>query len=39
VAQNIVAATEKLGKFPKISRIIPEIGDTNVKELFVYSYR
>ena len=39
VAQNIVAATEELGKFPKIGRIVPEIDDTNVRESFVYSYR
>ena len=36
---KIVAATEGLNKFPKIGRIVPEIGDTNVRELFVYSYR
>lgn len=39
VAQNIVAETEKLNEFPEIGRIVPEIGDTNVRELFVYSYR
>jgi toxin ParE1/3/4 len=39
VAQNIVAATEELNEFSKIGRIVPEIGDTNVRELFVYSYR
>ncbi len=39
VSQNIVAATEKLNEFPEIGRIVPEIGDTNVRELFVYSYR
>ena len=39
VAQNIVASTEELNEFPKIGRIVPEIVDTNVRELFVYSYR
>jgi len=39
VAQNIVASTEALNEFPRIGRIVPEIGDTNVRELFVYSYR
>ena len=39
VAQNIVAATEELVKFPKTGRIVPEIGEINVRELFVYSYR
>jgi len=33
VAQNIVAATEELNEFPEIGRIVPEIGDTNVREL------
>ena len=39
VAQNIAAATEELNEFPKIGRIVPEIGNPNVRELFVYSYR
>jgi len=39
VAQNIVAKTEKLKDFPEIGRVAPEIGDPNVRELFVYSYR
>ena len=39
VAQNIVASTQELNEFPKIGRIVPEIGGTNVRELFVYSYR
>jgi toxin ParE1/3/4 len=39
VAQNIVAATEELVEFPKTGRIVPEIGEINVRELFVYSYR
>jgi len=39
VSQNIIAATEKLNEFPEIGRIVPEIGDTNIRELFVYSYR
>ena len=39
VAQNIVAKTEELEKFPEIGRVVPEIGDSNVRELFIYSYR
>jgi len=39
VAQNIVASTEKLDQFPEMGRAVPEIGDSNVRELFVYSYR
>ena len=36
---KIVTSTEKLERFPDIGRVVPEIGDDNVKELFVYSYR
>ena len=25
--------------FPKLARIVPEIGDENIRERFVYSYR
>ena len=39
VTQNIVAKTETLTDFPEIGRVVPEISDTNVRELFVYSYR
>jgi len=39
VTQNIVAKTEKLKDFPEIGRVVPEIDDPNVRELFVYSYR
>ena len=39
VTQNIVAKTETLFEFPEIGRVVPEIGDANIRELFVYSYR
>ena len=39
VTQNIVAKTETLSEFPEIGRVVPEIGDLNIRELFVYSYR
>ena len=39
VIDKIVTSTEKLERFPDIVRVVPEIGDDNVKELFVYSYR
>ena len=39
VIDKIVTSTEKLERFPDIGRVVPEIGDDNVKELFVYSYR
>jgi toxin ParE1/3/4 len=39
VVEKIIAATEKLETFPQIGRVVPEIEDENVRELFVYSYR
>ena len=39
VVRTIVEQTEKLVDFPRIGRIVPEIGDPNIRELFVYSYR
>jgi len=39
VAKTIVERTEMLKEFPEIGRVVPEIGDNNVRELFVYSYR
>jgi toxin ParE1/3/4 len=39
VVKNIVAKTEELKNFPLIGRIVPEIGDENVRELLTYSYR
>jgi toxin ParE1/3/4 len=39
VVQTIIEKTEELIDFPKIGRIVPEIDDPNIRELFVYSYR
>ena len=39
VIQEIVAKTETLTEHPEIGRIVPEIGDQNIRELFIYSYR
>ena len=39
VAQTIVEKTEDLVSFPERGRIVPEIGDAGVREIFVYSYR
>jgi len=30
---------EILNKFPKIGRVVPEINNENIRELFIYSYR
>jgi plasmid stabilization system protein ParE len=39
VSQDIIEKTEILNNFPEIGRIVPEIDDTNIRELLIYSYR
>ena len=39
VSLEIVDKSEKLNKFPEVGRIVPEIGDPNIRELLIYSYR
>ena len=39
VIENIVSKAENLDEFPEIGRVVPEIGDENVRELIIYSYR
>jgi toxin ParE1/3/4 len=39
VVENIVSKAENLDEFPEIGRVVPEIGDENVRELIIYSYR
>ncbi len=39
VSQDIVEKSELLHKFPKIGRVVPEIGEANIREVIVYSYR
>lgn len=39
VSQEIVEKSEKLNKFPAVGRIVPELGDPNIRELLIYSYR
>ncbi len=39
VSQDIVDKSGNLKHFPEIGRIVPEIGDPNIRELFIYSYR
>ncbi len=39
VSQEIVEKSEKLNSFPEVGRIVPEIGDPNIRELIIYSYR
>ncbi|MBI3584104.1 MAG: type II toxin-antitoxin system RelE/ParE family toxin [Nitrospinae bacterium] len=39
VSQDIVDKSERLKYFPEIGRIVPEINEPNIRELFIYSYR
>lgn len=39
VSLEIVEKSEILNSFPEAGRIVPEIGDPNIRELFIYSYR
>jgi len=39
VVEHIVDKSESLEPFPKAGRIVPELSDPNVREIFVYSYR
>ncbi len=39
VVEKIVSKSEILEDFPEIGRTVPEIGEPDVRELFVYSYR
>lgn len=39
VAQEIRQRTAALDRLPRIGRVVPEVGDENVREVVVYSYR
>jgi toxin ParE1/3/4 len=39
VAARIVETAETIPDFPEIGRIVPEIGNSSIRERFVYSYR
>jgi addiction module RelE/StbE family toxin len=39
VSQDILERSEKFNEFPEIGRIVPEIGEVNIREVIVYSYR
>lgn len=39
ISAEIIEKSEKLTLFPEIGRIVPEIGDPNIRELLIYSYR
>ena len=39
VSQEFVEKSEQLEKLPKIGRVVPEVEDSNIRELIIYSYR
>ena len=39
VVRRILESTRKLQQFPRMGRIVPELGDENLRELLVISYR
>jgi len=39
IASKIVETAETIPDFPEIGRIVPEIGNSLIRERFVYSYR
>jgi len=39
VTQDMVAKTDVLNELPRIGKMIPELGDDNLRELSLYSYR
>jgi addiction module RelE/StbE family toxin len=39
VVQDIVSRTESLSDLPEIGRIVPELSEPDIRELFIYSYR
>jgi toxin ParE1/3/4 len=39
VIDKLIATSEKLHDFPHLGRIVPEMSNENIRELFVYSYR
>ena len=39
VTQDIASKTGILDKFPRIGRMTPEVGDEDLRELSIYTYR
>ena len=39
VSQEFIEKSEGLIEFPKMGRVVPEIGNPNIRELIIYSYR
>ncbi len=39
VISKILEASRNIKEFPLIGRVVPELGNENIRERFVYSYR
>ena len=39
VATGFVETAETIPDYPELGRAVPEVGDTSIRERFVYSYR
>jgi len=39
VVTEILLVSRNIGDFPLIGRVVPEIGDKDIRERFIYSYR
>ena len=37
--RNIVERASKVSATPGIGRVVPELGEENIREVFIYSYR
>lgn len=39
VVSRVLELSRKIQEFPFIGRVVPEIGDEDIRERFIYSYR
>jgi addiction module RelE/StbE family toxin len=39
IVADFLKESEKLDQFPMIGRIVPEFNQTDIREVFIYSYR
>ena len=39
VVTEILSVSRNIHEFPLIGRVVPEVGDENIRERFIYSYR
>ena len=38
-ADRVVRGTDRLGSFPRLGRVVPELGTADIREILVGSYR